>query len=68
MCIVYRLPSRLVKRDKTGAPGSAAIPDSLFSFAALREIFLRLLFAAFVPLADVAKGGGGAKSAFCGYS
>jgi hypothetical protein len=33
-------------------------------FAPLREIF----FAIFVPLADVAKGGDGAKSAFCGYS
>src|SRR5262249_62374737 len=27
-----------------------------------------LFFALFVPLADVAKGGDGAKSAFCGYS
>ncbi len=36
--------------------------------APLREIYLRLSFAFFAPLADVAKGGDGAKSAFRGYS
>jgi hypothetical protein len=37
-------------------------------FFAFIRVHSRLFFALFVPLADVAKGGDGAKSAFCGYS
>ena len=38
----------------------------LLGFAFLRILFA-VIFASFVPLADVAKGGDGAKSAFRGY-